>query len=172
MLQRISKFLSEETRLLVFKSNINYCPVIWHFCSKVNTEKLEKSQYRGLKIVYNCYGSCYKELLTRANLPTLHLGRLRTIALETYTCINNPAPKYIRDLVNLNQSFYSFRYENTLQIPAVRTVAYGQKYFRFEAASVWNSFPNELRKSFSFQGTREAYPHLDWPKMQLCCMPQ
>ena len=118
VLQRISKFLSEETRLLVFKSfirsNFNYCPIIWHFCSKVNTEKLEKLQYRGLKIVYNCYGSSYEELLTRANLPTLQIGRLRTIALETYKCINNFAPKYIRDLVNLKQSSYSFRYENTL----------------------------------------------------------
>ena len=155
VLQRISKFLSEETRLLVFKSfirsNFNYCPIIWHFCSKVNTEKLEKLQYRGLKIVYNCYESSYEELLTRANLPTLHLGRLRTIALETFKCINNSAPKYIRDLVNLKQSSYSFRYENTLQIPTVRTVAYGQKSFRFEAARVWNSLPNELRKVSAFK---------------------
>ena len=150
VLQRISKFLSEETRLLVFKSfirsNFNYCPIIWHFCSKVNTEKLEKLQYRGLKIVYNCYESSYEELLTRANLPTLHLGRLRTIALETYKCINNSAPKYIRYLVNLKQSSYSFRYENTLQIPTIRTVAYGQKSFRFEAARVWNSLPNDWEK--------------------------
>ena len=111
VLQRISNFFSEETRLLVFKSfirsNFNHCPIIWHFCSKVNTEKLEKLQYRGLKIVYNCYESSYEELLTKANLPTLHLGRLRTIALETYKCINNSAPKYIRDLVNLKQSSYS-----------------------------------------------------------------
>ena len=145
----------EETRLLVFKSfirsNFNYCPIIWHFCSKVNTEKLEKLQYRGLKIVYNCYESSYEELLTRANLPTLHLGRLRTIALETYKCIYNSAPKYIRDLVNLKQSSYSFRYENTLQIPTVRTVAYGQKSFRFEAARVWNSLPKELRKVSAFK---------------------
>ena len=155
MLQRIITFLSEETRLLVFesfvRSNFNYCPIIWHFCSKVNTEKLEKLQYRGLKIVYNCYESSYEELLTTANLPTLHLGRLRTIALETYKCINNTAPKYIRDLVNLKQSSYSFRYENTPQIPTVRTVAYGQKSFRFEAPRVWNSLPNELRKVSAFK---------------------
>ena len=147
--------MSEERRLLDFKSfirsNFNYCPIIWHFCSKVNTEKLEKLQYRGLKIVYNCYESSYEELLTRANLPTLHVGRLRTIALETYKCINNFAPKYIRDLINLKQSSYSFRYENTLQIPTVRTVAYGQKSFRFEAARVWNGLPNELRKVSAFK---------------------
>ena len=46
VLQRLSKFLSVETRLLIFKSfiqsNFNYFPLVWHFCSKANTEKLEK----------------------------------------------------------------------------------------------------------------------------------
>ena len=69
VLRRISKFQFEETRLLVFKSfirsNFNYCPIIWHFCSKVNTEKLEKLQYSGLKIVYIFYVSSYKELLKK-----------------------------------------------------------------------------------------------------------
>ena len=146
---------SVETRLLVFKSfigaNFSYCPIVWHFCSKVNTEKLEKLQYRGLKIVFSSYDSSYEELLSRANLPTLHLGRLRTIALETFKCMNNIAPPYIRDLVTQKQSSYSFRYENTLNIPVVRTVAYGQKSFRFEAARVWNSLPNELRKVTVFR---------------------
>ena len=40
VLRRLSKFLSEDTRLLIFKyfiqSNLNYCPLIWHFCSKAN----------------------------------------------------------------------------------------------------------------------------------------
>ena len=44
VLQRISKFLTVETRLLLFKSfirsNFNYCPIVWHFCSKANTETL------------------------------------------------------------------------------------------------------------------------------------
>ena len=96
VLQRISKFLTEDSRLLVFKSfirsNFSYCPIVWHFCSKTNTEKLEKLKYGGLKIVFNAYEASYEELLTRANLPTLHLGRLRTIALETFKCINNIAP--------------------------------------------------------------------------------
>ena len=127
-LQRIRQFLSEETRLLVFKSFIrsNFC---YCLCSKTNTEKLEKLQFRGLKIAFNSYQSSYEELLNRANLPTLHLGRLRTIALETFKCINNIAPPYIRNLVNVKQSTYSLRYENTLHVPSVRTTTYGQKSF-------------------------------------------
>ena len=96
VLQRISKFLTEDSRLLAFKyfirSNFSYCPIVWHFCSKTNTEKLEKIKYGGLKIVFNAYEASYEELLTRANLPTVHLGRLRTIALGTFKCINNIAP--------------------------------------------------------------------------------
>ena len=155
VLQRISKFLSVETRLLLFKSFIRssfcYCPVVWHFCSKTNTEKLEKLQYRGLKIAFDSYESSYEELLSRANLPTLHLGRLRTIALETFKCINNIAPPYIRNLVNIKQSTYSLRYENTLHVPSVRTTTYGQESFSFKAAMVWNGLPNNQRKVSNFR---------------------
>ena len=148
----MSKFLSEEIRLLVFKSFIrsNYCyyPVVWNFCSKTKTEKL---QFRGLKIAFNSYQFSHEELLSRANLPTFHLGRLRTIALETFKCINNIAPPYIRNLVNVKQSTYSPRYENILHVPSVRTKTYGQKSFRFEAAKVWNGLPNNLRKVSNFR---------------------
>ena len=77
VLQRLSKFLSVDTRLLVFKSfirsNFSHCPTVWHFCSKTNTENLKKQnkkkttktnklQHRGLKIVFGDYeSSCLKE---------------------------------------------------------------------------------------------------------------
>ena len=85
------------------------------------------------------------------NLPTLHMNRLRCIATETYKCINNMSPEYLRDLVELKQTKYSFRYENTVKIPTVRTVTYGQRSCRFESARVWNSLPNELRAATSFR---------------------
>ena len=119
VLQRLSKFISEETRLLIFKSiiqsNFNYCPLIWHFCSKANTEKLEKLQYRALRIVFNDYSSSYmyESLLSRVNLPTLHMNRIRCIATEAYNCINNLFPVYLRDLIETKNSKYSFRYEIT-----------------------------------------------------------
>ena len=155
VLQRLSKFLSVDTRLLVFKSfirsNVSYCPIVLHFCSKTNTEKMKKLQHRGLKIVFGDYESSYAEVLKRVNLPNLHLGRLRTIALETFKCTNGIAPEYIRDLVTIKNTTYSFRFENTCTVPTIRTVAYGQRSFRFESARVWNSLPNDLRKVTEFK---------------------
>ena len=65
-------------------------------------------------------------------------------------CINNLTPEYIRDLVQLKTSSYAFRYENTIKVPTVRTVTYGQCSFRFESARVWNSLPNDMRKVSEF----------------------
>ena len=153
VLQRLSKFLNEKSRFLIYKSfiqsNFNYCPLVWHFCSKTNTE-LEKIQFRALKVVFCDYESDYATLLNIAQMPNLHISRLRCIAAEAYKCIYNLSPDYIRDLVELKQSSYNFRYENTAKVPKVRTTAYGKKSFRFEAARVWNSLPNEMRTAENF----------------------
>ena len=155
VLQRLSKFLKEKSRFLIFRSfiqsNFNYCPLVWHFCSKTNTEKHEKLQYRALRIIiFSDFTPSYAYLLEKAELSTLHWNRIRCIAAETYKCINNLTPEYIRDLVQLKTSTYSFRYENTVKIPTVRTVTYGQSSLRFDSVRLWNSLPNDMRKVIEF----------------------
>ena len=155
VLQRLSKFLNENTRLTGFKyfirSNFDFCPIIWHFCSQTNTKKLETLQYRALRIVYNDFQFSYEDLLHRVNTTTLHIGRMQSIAIETFKCLNGIAPEYIRDLVKLKNNKYNFRYENMLQLPTVRTSRYGKNSFRFEAARVWHSLPNEIRCANNFE---------------------
>ena len=47
---------SQETKILIYKSfiysNFNYCPLVWHFCSNTSTDKLEKMQYRAVRLVF------------------------------------------------------------------------------------------------------------------------
>ena len=45
-----------------------------------------------LRFVYNELDSTYEELLDKANTPTLHVRRLRTMALETFKILNNMSP--------------------------------------------------------------------------------
>ena len=98
VLQRLSKFLSVKTRLIILKSfirsNYNYCPIVWHFCSSLNSE-IEILQFRGLRIVFNDYEASYDNLLSRVNMTTLHLNRMKNIAIETYKCLNSLSPEYI-----------------------------------------------------------------------------
>ena len=155
VLCRLSRYLSTETKLLIYKSfvrsNFSYCPVVWHFCSKSSTDKMEKLQYRALRLVYNDFIISYEDLLKKANMNTLQITTIRKIAIETFKILNNMSPSYILDLVKFKNTNYSFRYQNFAELPRVNTESYGRKSFRYEAAHIWNSFPNELRTTTDFK---------------------
>ena len=131
-------------------SNLNYCPLAWHFCSEQNTKKLEKIQERALRFIYDDYCSNYDELLSKSSLPTLKLRRMRAMAIQVFNILHKESPVYLHDLINVKHHSYSFRYTNTAVLPQVRTTTYGLKSFRFSAAKLWNSLPNEFRSIASF----------------------
>ena len=156
VLLRLSKFWIPESKIVIYKSfiqsNFNYCPLVWHFCSQSNSEKLEKLQHRALRITFNDLNSSYDTLLSRIYMPFLHLSRLRAMAIETFKGIHRLSTTYLKDLVTLKNNAYSFRYHNTAEVP--RTTMYGKRSFRFETAQVWNSLPNHIRQVENFKEFR------------------
>jgi len=58
------------------------------------------------------------------------------------------------DLVKFKTNNYSFRYVKSVEVPSVKNTSYGKKSFRFEAAQVWNSLPNELRQVENYKEFR------------------
>ena len=103
VLKRLSPFLSRLNKLTVFHTFIlsNYCPLAWHFCSESNSKKLEKIQERALRFVYDDFKSTYEELLNKANIPFLHIKRIRTMAVETFRILNDMSPPVLSDLVRI-----------------------------------------------------------------------
>ena len=124
---------------------------MWHFCLKTSSAKMEKLQYRALRLVFNDFDSSYETLLERVNMPTLHISRIRLIAVETFKILHKMSPVYLQDLLSYKNSIYSFRYDNLVDVPRVRTTKYGKSSFCYEAAGVWNSLPNDLRKVEDFK---------------------
>ena len=63
----------------------------------------------------------YEELLNKANVPFLHIKRIRTMAVETFRILSDMSPPVLSDLVRIRDcSSYNFRYQNVLQVPHVR----------------------------------------------------
>ena len=54
------------------------------------------------------------------------------------------SPKLQHNLVKLNKSSYSFRYNNMIDVLNIKTDRYGGKSFKFETAKVWNSLSNNI----------------------------
>jgi hypothetical protein len=101
-------------------------------------------------VLYEDYNSTYEELLQRAKVPSLQIRRIRTMALETYKIINKLAHVCLHDLVHMKNSKYSFRYNNILEIPQIKSTWYGNKSFRFSSPTLWNSLPDHFRTKNSF----------------------
>ena len=83
-------------------------------------------------------------------MPSLHKSRIRLIAIKTFKILHKLTPAYLHDLVTYKESRYFFRYDNLADLPRVRTTRHGKSTFRYEAATVSNSLPNELRKVEDF----------------------
>ena len=117
-LKRIGHLLDQSSRLTIFRaylmSNFNYCPLVWHFCSKKNLSKLERIQERALRFVYRDYKSSYEELLDQAKLQSLPLGRLRSLATEIHKAVHGGAPLYVSSLFTERESEYSLRRNHSL----------------------------------------------------------
>ncbi len=59
-------------------SNFNYCPKVWHLCSKVNATKLEKIENKeALRCVFNDNISFHEFLIEQSKSTTLHFKRLK-----------------------------------------------------------------------------------------------
>ena len=146
VLLRLSKYLSTETKILIYKlfirSNFNYCPLVWHFWSKASTMKMKKIQYRALRLVLNDFESSYETLLERVNMPTLHVSRIRLISTESFKILHKMTPVYLQDLLSYKNYAYFFRYDNLVDVPRVRTIKYGKSTFCYESAGVWNRLRN------------------------------
>ena len=87
-LKRLSTFMGMTEKTILIKlfilSNFYYCPLVWHFCSKRDTDKMEKIQERALRMVLDDYESDYETLLQKAKMLTLHVGRIKALAIEIY----------------------------------------------------------------------------------------
>ena len=80
VLSRLAKLLTLDGRKAIYysfiMSNFSFCPLVWHFCSKANSDKLERLHYRALKFVYQDFDSSYELLLSKNRHSTLNLQRL------------------------------------------------------------------------------------------------
>ena len=141
-LARISKYLDLKSRKIIYQSfvasNFNYCPLVWHFCGKVNNSKLEKIQERALKIIYRDYDSTYGELLANSNSSTLLIARLRLMICEVFKCINKENPPCINNLIEIKDTHYSFRNALKIHQPKKKSTTHGLRSFAYTGAKLWN----------------------------------
>ena len=149
-LRRISYYFSDKNRLIIYKSfmrsTFDYCPIVWIFCGKTNSNKLEKLQERALREIYNDTTPSYDCLLENAGLLPLRLYRIRCLLIEVFKCLNGKCPAYLNNMFEIKQSNYDMRSNIQLIQKPFKTMKYGYRSFQYFGSKVWNSLPTDIKR--------------------------
>ena len=126
-------------------SCFNYCQIVWHFCNKAMSSRIEKLYERGIRFAENDYVTDYSELLKKAGKSTFLLTRLKNIAIFVFNCIEENSPMYLNQIYKLKESRYAMRSDKIIDISRFNTNKYGKMSLRYTGCKMWNSLPNVIK---------------------------
>ena len=84
-------------------SYISYCSLIWMFCSKISTKKINAVLERPLRIILNDYDSPYPLLLEEAHQITFDQRCINYLMIEVYKYLNGHSPDIMNDIFKLEK---------------------------------------------------------------------
>ena len=91
---RIAPFININKRRILmnsfFRSQFNYCPLIWMCHSRTNNRKINRLHERCLRIIYNDKQSSFIKLLEKDNSVSIHQRNLQILAIEMFKVVTSP----------------------------------------------------------------------------------
>ena len=70
-------------------------------------------------------------------------------------------PSSISELLTARNSNYNLRGDAILKLPKVNSTKYGIKSWRYQAARLWNTIPNNLRNIDTYRSFKRGLKELD-----------
>ena len=105
VLARIAPFININKRRILmnsfFKSQFNYCSLIWMCRSRTNNRKINRLHERRLRIIYNDKQSSFIKLLEKDNSVSIHQKTLQILAIEMFKVSNSLSPIPMKDIFKL-----------------------------------------------------------------------
>ena len=79
---------------------------------------------------------------------------------------NGNIPTSISELTTARNSNYNLRGDAILKLPKVNSTKYGIKSWRYQAAQLWNTIPNNLRNIDSYRSFKRGLKELDLASLE------
>ena len=110
------------------ESQFKYCPLTWMFHCRKTNYKINRSQERALRLIYNDYIYSFEELLFKDGTFTVHEQNIQNLAIEMFKALTDLSTADFSELFQLNESLSGFRSNEPqkLCIPNINSVRFGK----------------------------------------------
>ena len=146
-LARIAPFININKRCVLmnsfFRSQFNYCPLIWICHSRTNNRKINRLHERCLRIIYNDKQSSFIKLLEKDNSVSIHQKNQQMVATEMSKVSNGLSPVLMNDIFKIKgEQTYNLRKLSQFYRPKVNFVYNGTQSVPFLRPIIWDFVPN------------------------------
>ena len=146
-LLRIRKFLNTRKAFLLFNayimSHFKYFPLIWMFSSKGDSQKIDSTQVRALRVVMFNFEKTRHELFSNLNLVSIHTSCLHLLLAEVFKSIHKLNPEFMWEMFTVKRTNRELRRKLILNLPTNN----GKSDIVFRAVLAWNNLPAHIMHS-------------------------
>ena len=130
-----------------FKSQFNYCRLIWMCCNQSLNNNIGRLHERSLRIVYSDKTSDFSQLLEKDGSVSIHYQNIRQFAIEMFKVSKGLCPEIVKRLFQFRNDIpYNLRQSSQFQIPPVRTVFSGTESIKYLGPKIWELIPDEMKE--------------------------
>ena len=103
-------------------------------------------------MVLDDYESDYETLLQKANMLTLQIVRINTLATEIFKTFHSLNPIYMNEMFQTNPSITrNLHGKNNLVTHRYNSVTYGKNSIRILGPTIWNHLPDKYKTAENLQ---------------------
>ena len=133
----------------MIKSQFNYCPLVWMFCSTQSNNLINKVHGRGLRLTYRDETKDSQQILREQNKITIHQRNLQVLMTEVYKIVNSITPLIMNSLFQFRYNTNNIRNFQEIYAKNRKTVRYGTKIVTYQATILWANLHTKYKNAKS-----------------------
>ena len=129
-----------------FKSQFNYCPLIWMCYSRSLNHKINRLHERCIQTIYSDKKFSFDEFLDKDESVSIHHQNIQKLGIEMFKVLNGENPQIVNEIFHIrDETSYEFRQRSCFHIPSVNTVFSGTESIRFLGPKIWEIIPSDIK---------------------------
>ena len=136
----------------MIKSQFNYCPLVWMFCSRQPNNLINREHERGLRLTYrNGTNKEFQKILREKYEPKIHQKNVQVLMTEVYKIVNGIAPPIMNSLFNFCANIHNIRNFQEIFTENRKTVKYGIETVTHRAPFLLANLRSEYKNAKSLE---------------------